>query len=82
MKTIIFEDERWLNLAPLALLRPVFELRCGVDTLREKILGGRPGSDCGYWVRDYLAPLARERYGDQVNEESMLGTDLFLVNGH
>lgn len=34
---IVYEDDKISNLYPLTLTRPVFELRCGVFTLREKL---------------------------------------------
>ncbi|MBX0331195.1 hypothetical protein K2Z83_26455 [Oscillochloris sp. ZM17-4] len=36
MTLIVFEDERWRNLATIAQARPVFELRCGGYTVRER----------------------------------------------
>lgn len=35
---IIYEDDKVSNLYPLTLTRPVFELRCGIFTLREKLI--------------------------------------------
>ena len=37
MKIVLFEDERVAELYPLVFLRAVFDLRCGVFTLKEKI---------------------------------------------
>lgn len=36
MHFILFEDESHQDLWPLTLTRPIFELRCGIDTLAEK----------------------------------------------
>jgi UDP-N-acetylglucosamine diphosphorylase/glucosamine-1-phosphate N-acetyltransferase len=36
MSLIVFEDEHWRNLATIAQARPVFELRCGGYTVRER----------------------------------------------
>ena len=37
MKIVLFEDEQFKNLLPLAYFRPVWEYRCGAKTLVEKI---------------------------------------------
>ena len=34
----IVEDEKFENLLPLVYMRPVYDLRCGILTLKEKIL--------------------------------------------
>lgn len=76
---VIFEDRNVKNLYPLALTRPVFDLRCGILTLAgkaEKVLGGA----ARHHVRGYLAPLAGNpvtSYG----EELRAGGSLLLVNG-
>jgi UDP-N-acetylglucosamine diphosphorylase / glucose-1-phosphate thymidylyltransferase / UDP-N-acetylgalactosamine diphosphorylase / glucosamine-1-phosphate N-acetyltransferase / galactosamine-1-phosphate N-acetyltransferase len=36
MRLCVFEDQNALGLAPLTLTRPVFDLRCGAATLRER----------------------------------------------
>src|SRR5918911_4463643 len=55
-KIILFEDEGYHALLPLALSRPVFELRCGIYTLRERIaamFGAQPSAIC----RPHLADV-------------------------
>ncbi len=37
MNIYIYEDKEYSNLYPLTYLRPVFDLRCGILTLKEKI---------------------------------------------
>ncbi|WP_129631497.1 putative sugar nucleotidyl transferase [Candidatus Oscillochloris fontis] len=37
MSLIVFEDEMWPNLATIAQARPLFELRCGGYTVRERV---------------------------------------------
>ncbi|MDZ7343432.1 MAG: GlmU family protein [candidate division KSB1 bacterium] len=56
----IFEDERTTRLYPLALTRPVFDLRCGISLLREKISRRFTGSRLHLFCRDYLAAFVRE----------------------
>ncbi|MCG8346702.1 MAG: GlmU family protein [Chloroflexales bacterium] len=38
MSILLFEGEGWRNFAPLAHTRPLFELRCGGFTLRERLI--------------------------------------------
>ena len=37
MIRVLFEDEHFVNLLPLVYFRPVWELRCGITTLAEKL---------------------------------------------
>src|SRR5215212_10101655 len=46
---ILFEDEGFRPFLPLVHTRPVFDLRCGIFTLRERLaalLGGVPAAIC------------------------------------
>src|SRR5262249_45793182 len=46
---ILFEDEGYRTFLPLAYSRPVFELRCGLYTARERVdglAGRRPAALC------------------------------------
>jgi UDP-N-acetylglucosamine diphosphorylase/glucosamine-1-phosphate N-acetyltransferase len=54
---ILFEDEGYRPFLPLVFTRPVFDLRCGIFTLRERaaaLLGRPPNAIC----RPHLATLA------------------------
>jgi len=81
MKILIYEDEKWVNLAPLSLIKSVFELRCGFGSLLDRILAVLPEARKGLWVRDYLKNLVGKKYGMPVNDDSFFGDDLLLVNG-
>lgn len=75
---ILFEDEGYRLFLPLVYSRPVFELRCGVFTLRERIallLGRQPAAIC----RPHLA----EVYGAGRWPLELLGQSLpvTFVNG-
>lgn len=55
MNLILFEDEFWRNLAPLVYTRPIFDLRCGGFTLRERVYA---------WYSAYqYSPLLAREYG-------------------
>ncbi len=83
MKIILFEDEGFDRLYPLTYLRPVFELRCGAFSLREKVQMKFPGCKLHLETRDVLDAVARETCGaDAVNAEERLAADddVLLVN--
>jgi len=83
MKIVLFEDERVSDLYPLVFLRAVFDLRCGIFTLKEKI--EKKFSDAVVFLetRDELDAVTAERYGpDVVNSHDAVrpDDDLLLVN--
>ncbi len=89
-------DEIRRNFFPLALSRPLWELRCGITSLEEKLvaklvprsLEGMGAGDIAYFVPDYMAPASSWRRQERgartkypVNDVSALaGDDLILVN--
>ena len=54
MNIIIYEDEAYKNFLPLAWTRPVYDLRCGINTLAEKIIRHYPKVKIDYSCRYYL----------------------------
>ncbi len=56
----IFEDKRVEQLLPLVYFRPVYDLRCGMTSLREKILRAYPRAKAGVHCRTYLAESMQE----------------------
>lgn len=79
----IFEDDRSDNLLPLVYLRPVFELRCGINSLREKIERAYPDSRVHLVCRGYLADTVKEKVkSTSVNDPRTLGEeDCLFING-
>ena len=53
----IFEDTGYRKLFPLTLTRPVYELRCGITSLREKIVREYSGTRVSLQCRDYLSQV-------------------------
>ncbi len=51
---ILLEDEVATTLEPLSLTRPVWELRCGLRTLRQKIQAFFPGAEFAFLSRQHL----------------------------
>lgn len=80
MELCIFEDERCNHLNPLTLFRPAYDLRCGITTLREKILRTFHDMDVTLLCRQYLEGVVKEENPDlPVNE---LRSDSYLfING-
>ena len=82
MRLIIFEDDRFDRLYPLTYMRPVFDLRCGHTTLREKIERAAGRKADALFVRNWLRDSVVARTGETVNQLTTLrGDDLILVNG-
>ncbi len=79
----IFEDKRSENLLPLVYLKPVFELRCGITSLREKIERAYQDSQARLVCREYLTDTVREKVkAASVNESGTLGEeDCLFING-
>jgi UDP-N-acetylglucosamine diphosphorylase/glucosamine-1-phosphate N-acetyltransferase len=76
----IFEGENYTNLHPLVYMRPVYDLRCGILTLKEKILRLFPKTEVSLHTREYLKQyVQRENPGMAVNE--IKGTTCLFING-
>ena len=66
---------------PLALSRPIWELRCGMTTLAEKIIAKVGTTDVACFVPDYMADSYAAKTAWPVNDESALaGDDVLAVN--
>lgn len=82
MKVCIFEDKTFTNFYPLSLTRPVFELKCGYFTLRERIQNHLEVDKICYFMRDYLAFSFEKHYGLPANKiEQIKNDDMLFVNG-
>ncbi|MFO8013549.1 MAG: putative sugar nucleotidyl transferase [Phycisphaerae bacterium] len=66
---------------PVALSRPVWELRTGMTTLGEKLIRRTRPDDVACFVPDYMAEAYRARTDRPVNDAAALaGDDLLLVD--
>jgi UDP-N-acetylglucosamine diphosphorylase/glucosamine-1-phosphate N-acetyltransferase len=75
-------SEKRINFYPLALCRPIWELRCGMTTLAEKLVAATSAKDVACFVPPYMAEAYRERTAWRVNDLGVLrGDDLLLVSG-
>jgi len=76
----IFEDHLARHFLPLTYFRPVYDLRCGILTMRQRILAFLPAKNVTLFSRTYLGPLLREE-----NPEAEFNTvpdePCLLING-
>jgi len=82
MKTAIciFEDEGFRNLLPLTYLRPVYDLKCGMLTLREKITKQLTSKNVILHARTSLQKVLTERYpGFPINKYN--ADSILFING-
>lgn len=78
MKLILFEDGQAADFYPLSETRPVWELRCGLGTLRERIEWRLGQEAAGGFCRPELAAVAAENGLGQA--ELVEGESVLLVN--
>ena len=82
MRLILVDQptDKRLNFYPLALSRPIWELRCGMTSLAEKLIAKLGASDVACFVPPYLAQTYRARTDCPVNDPaSLAGDDLLIV---
>ncbi len=73
----VFEDEKAANFLPLTYTRPVFDLRCGMRTLFEKIGLVYNGCNVRHVCRPYLI-----RTADSQNQPSLIGNSRDLLRSY
>ncbi len=83
MRFFLFEDSATDLLNPVALMRPVFELICGRESLRRRVQRWFPRADWGVRVRPWLADVYREEFPEaHVNDSVWLAEQpALLMNG-
>jgi UDP-N-acetylglucosamine diphosphorylase / glucose-1-phosphate thymidylyltransferase / UDP-N-acetylgalactosamine diphosphorylase / glucosamine-1-phosphate N-acetyltransferase / galactosamine-1-phosphate N-acetyltransferase len=80
MHICIFEDEQYLNFEPLIYSRPVFDLVCGMTTLKEKIIRSFPKEKITLKCRNYLESFVKaENPKCKVNQFD--NDDYLCING-
>jgi UDP-N-acetylglucosamine diphosphorylase/glucosamine-1-phosphate N-acetyltransferase len=84
MRLIVFDrltDAR-IHFHPLALCRPIFELRCGMTTLLEKLVARFAAKEVACFVPPYLAEAYRSRSNSPVNDlKTLADDDLLILDG-
>lgn len=72
MNIYIFEDEQALNLEPITLTRPAFEVRCGAFTCIERLNLLLQEHEINLIVRKELADITREAFpGSSINPDNL-----------
>jgi UDP-N-acetylglucosamine diphosphorylase/glucosamine-1-phosphate N-acetyltransferase len=73
--------ERRINFCPIALSRPIWEMRCGMSSLVDKLIARTSATDVACFVPEYMAGAYREQTDWPVNDATQLtGDDLLLVD--
>ena len=80
MQICVFEDSGFENFEPLTLSRPVYELFCGINTLKEKIISVFPDSEFELLCRDYLTETVKSA-NPKIPVNNLKGSDCLLING-
>jgi len=81
MRLILFDNTNEIrgNFYPLALSRPLWELRCGFNSLGQKLIAKVGANDVAYFVPDYMADSYRGKVKWPVNDSSVLNGDDLLI---
>jgi len=77
---MIYEDTGFKNLLPLTYLRPVYDLRCGILTLKQKFEFFFPDSKIIFHCRPYLENSIKEKYKKSLVND-FKGNSILFVNG-
>lgn len=80
MHLCIFEDQFTGRLEPLIYSRPVYDLVCGINTLKHKILRAYSNVKYSLHVREVLAPFVKIKYPD-IAVNQLEDDDYLFVNG-
>ncbi len=83
MRLVLFDrqTESRINFHPVALCRPIWELRCGMTSLGEKLIAKIGARDVAGFVPDYIADVYRAQSEWSINNSASLADeDLLLVN--
>lgn len=77
----IFEDPGYINFQPLTYFRPVYELKCGIFSLRRKIEKLFANAEIVLHSRNYLEDYAKTEYGLPVNDFDIKADSVIFING-
>ncbi len=79
MNIILFEDEGWEDLQPISLTRPLWDIRCGIFTLKERVEALFPENDISYICRGHIATLVK-RNESNAGVNNFRCSDLLFLN--
>ncbi|MFC1633389.1 putative sugar nucleotidyl transferase [Planctomycetota bacterium] len=83
MRLVLIDSlcENRIHFYPLVLGRPLWELRCGMSSLEEKLVSRIRPEDVTYFVPDYMADYYKTQTDSPVNDIKALNSkDLILVD--
>jgi UDP-N-acetylglucosamine diphosphorylase / glucose-1-phosphate thymidylyltransferase / UDP-N-acetylgalactosamine diphosphorylase / glucosamine-1-phosphate N-acetyltransferase / galactosamine-1-phosphate N-acetyltransferase len=83
MRLIVFDRPtgKRINFHPLALGRPIFELRCGMTSLIDQLIAKFAAKETACFVPPYLAEVYRAQSGRTVNDvQTLCGDDLLVID--
>jgi len=78
-KIYVFENHEVLNLEPIVLTRPAFNLRCGGFTFLERIQRLFPDAKIELIVRDDLTMITKELYPDLIVNPAQVEEGLWIL---
>jgi UDP-N-acetylglucosamine diphosphorylase/glucosamine-1-phosphate N-acetyltransferase len=78
---VIFEDNGYVNLLPLVYIRPVFDLRCGARTLRQRIGTVQGSEDPVLYVRPEIAAAMADNHTDIGERQGAGSGPTLFING-
>ena len=82
MHICIYEDPGCNNLLPMVYMRPVYDLFCGMVSLREKLIRNFPKASITLHTRSVLENVVRDRYPDcLVNDFPAELKEIVFING-
>jgi len=82
MYICIFEDESYRKLLPLVHFRPVYDLRCGITTMKDKIVRSFPDAQVVLHAREYLKKVLSEQKAEaHLTEVPADAKEVLFVNG-
>ncbi len=82
MRVCTYVDAAHENLYPLVLIRPAYELRCGIQKLWEKVHRAYPDAEMCFFMRESTAGARAQKLPAPVNDTAGLTSDdTLLTNG-
>lgn len=81
MIVCLFEDEHFEFFLPLTYTKPIFELKCGIFSLRERVQRLFQDYPMILSMREYLAPTYKGKVLYPINDPNAIDDDLLLING-
>ena len=78
-KIYVYENHEVLNLEPIVLTRPAFDLRCGAFTLLERIQKSFPNAEIELIVRPEMQMMTKELYPELIVNPRQVDEGLWIL---